>query len=62
MWHEALQAGDDDLTSQFSHLTLVDASRCFDTLSYEALIEIARQVGVPPEKFLAYLRGHKRQL
>eukprot|EP00971_Amphidinium_carterae_P216384 4295070-Amphidinium_carterae.4 len=63
-WHESLQADQGDPRSQFAHLTL-DASRCFDTLSYEALIEIARLVGVPPEvcvHFLAYLRGHKRQL
>eukprot|EP00971_Amphidinium_carterae_P177296 3515968-Amphidinium_carterae.1 len=63
-WHEALQADLGDSRSQFAHLTL-DASRCFDTLCYEALIEIATQVGVPPEAcvpFLTYLRGHKRQL
>eukprot|EP00971_Amphidinium_carterae_P204896 4066433-Amphidinium_carterae.1 len=63
-WHEALQADLNDARAQFAHLTL-DASRCFDTLSYEALIEIAQKVGVPPEvcvPFLTYLRGHKRLL
>eukprot|EP00971_Amphidinium_carterae_P324621 6451648-Amphidinium_carterae.1 len=63
-WHEALQADLSDARAQFAHLTL-DASRCFDTLSYEALIDIAQQVGVPHEvcvPFLAYLRGHKRLL
>eukprot|EP00971_Amphidinium_carterae_P073367 1450872-Amphidinium_carterae.1 len=47
-WHEALQADLNDTRAQFAHLTL-DASRCFDTLSYEALIDIAQQVGVPLE-------------
>eukprot|EP00971_Amphidinium_carterae_P095876 1897372-Amphidinium_carterae.3 len=63
-WHESLQADQHDPASQFAHLTL-DASRCFDTLSYEALIEIARLDGVPSEicvPFLAYLHGHKRQM